>query len=309
MSAAWFPGSGAEYRVYGDLQARETASLISVLVAKQLPLRFVEQTASLRLPLEARSGCEEGPYLRTPEGFVLGGLGAILDWLEAMHPLPALVPRTPVRFVAAALLELWTTRWLPLFADRSWRDLEAIGRHLDRSTCLLGESPQRVDWRLAAWVESDLMGRPAAAAQLTKSAPALTRFGDRLLATETRPEPDDVLPISLLDVLQRLGGDYQSFLAANREALGKGEERVLLDLGLGPRALPVRPGDEAERLRIATQLSDRSAAEQTAVRRTLQPLGLGPLLSWGPVSGDLSWNAARAADQLDPSDPRSLEFR
>ena len=142
------------YRLYGSLDSRETIVLSSVLMAKGLSAELVEEAPSLSLALEARSGEESGPYLRTPDGFVLGNLHSILNWIEAVHPDPSLLPRTPVRRICARLLEDWIEFWLPLWPRRSWDTIEALGSHLARSGCLLGTSPTRPDcfsqlgWRL-----------------------------------------------------------------------------------------------------------------------------------------------------------------
>ena len=99
----------ARYTIYGDLNERETATLAMLLHAKGLEPELVDQTPSLALALATRAGSESGPYLRTPEGFVLADLHAMLELIERVHPEPRLVPTTPVR---RACLRLPRRRWL-----------------------------------------------------------------------------------------------------------------------------------------------------------------------------------------------------
>ena len=86
------------YTVYGNLAERDTVVLVTTLAAKGLEFELCEETSSLALPLAARTGDDVGPYLRTPEGFVLSGLHGMLDWVEGASPSPALLPDTPIRW-------------------------------------------------------------------------------------------------------------------------------------------------------------------------------------------------------------------
>ena len=72
--------------IYGDLVSRDALALVLALGAMRIPFDFVAETPALSLVLSTRSGVDAGPYLRTPEGFVLGDLAAILDHLERLHP-------------------------------------------------------------------------------------------------------------------------------------------------------------------------------------------------------------------------------
>lgn len=284
-----------EYRIYGRLDSRASATLASILVAKGLRLRFVEETPSLSWLLEARSGREEGPYLRTPEGFLLGGLHEILAWIERTHAEPPLVPHTPVRRISTLLLEDWIEGWLPLFADRSWKDLQVIGAHLERSKFLLGPSPTRADWLLAAWLETEVLVAPGGRRSLEICSPRFLRLGSELLESEVEEAGDDVLPISLLSVLERMSGAFHEFLLANQQALKDDADRVVMDLGLGPRSLPVSPECEARRMEIAQIVGALSPGDRDSVRRILEPVG--------------AWHALVVPPVLEPpdaGDPRSL---
>jgi glutathione S-transferase len=283
------------YRIYGNLESRETMTLTTVLMAKGLAADLVEETASLALELALRSGQESGPYLRTPDGFVLGDLHAILNWIERAHPTPELLPRTPVRRICTRLLEDWIEFWLPRFARRSWASIEKLGAHLKSSRCLLGPTPTRADWLLAGWLEAEVVNRTEARAQLDARTPNLSRFASRLLEARTRRVEDDAIPISLLAVLQDLAEDYHSYLASNQQALKDHADRFTMDLGLGPRTFRTQRVCELRRVEIAQDLASFEGEERRNVRRILEPIGAWHVLSLPPV-----------IESMDPSDPRSL---
>jgi glutathione S-transferase len=283
------------YRIYGRLDSRQTVMLTTVLMAKRLDAELVEETALLSLSLAARSGQEHGPYLRTPEGFVLGDLHAILEWIEALVPEPPLLPARPVRRVCARLLEDWIEFWLPLWPRRSWGPLESLDAHLESAHFLLGAAPTRPDWSLAAWLETEVLVRPHARAYLERRAPRLASLGTDLLAASPEPVRDDVVPISLLGVLEGIARDFHVYLAANQAAIKDREDRVVLDLGMGQTAFPVRRECEARRVRIAAELEALEPSQRIAVRRLLEPVG--------------AWHALtlpNVLESLDPEDPRDL---
>jgi glutathione S-transferase len=292
------------YTVYGDLSARDTLALTTTLVAKGLRVEFVPQTASLSFALASRAGSLSGPYLRTPEGFVLSDLHAMLDWIERMHPEPRLLPvltMTPVRWVCARLLEDWIELWLPLWPRRSWTTLEGIGAHLEVAGFLLGSEPSRPDWLLAAWLETEVLVHEHARAHLAQCAPRLVSLGNDLLEWSSarpadRPEAsDDVVPISLLVLLEEIATDYHAYLVGNQRALKDRTDRVMLDLGFGRRALPVRSRCEERRVEIGQELGGLGRLERQDIRRVLEPVGAWHALTLPSV-----------LSETDPSDPRSL---
>jgi hypothetical protein len=283
------------YRIYGNLESRETIVLTTVLMAKGLAADLVEVTPSLVLALAARSGQDSGPYLRTPDGFVLGELHGILNWIESVHPEPELIPSTPVRRICTRLLEDWIEFWLPLWPGRSWATLEGVGAHLRTSQCLLGATPTRSDWLLAGWLEADVLDKARAREHLAKVAPRLLRFGEDLLESSSVRVEDDAIPISLLGILQDLSRDYHAYLISNQESLKDHEDRVSLDLGLGKWAFPTRRICESRRVEIAQELRALEHEDRQAVRRVLEPVGAWHVLTLPEV-----------LDTTDPTDPRAI---
>jgi len=283
------------YRIYGDLESRETMTLTTIFVAKGLAADLVEETPSLRMALASRSGHEFGPYLRTPDGFVLGELRSIVNWIETAHPEPPLLPSTPLRRTCARLIEDWIEYWLPLWPRRSWSTMQRLGEHLAASGTLLGGAATRSDWMLAAWLEADVINKPELRAHIREIAPSLLRYGNALFDASHSSVEDDAIPISLLSLLEDLGSDYHDFLAANQTALKDREDRVLLDLGLGERAFPVRSECERQRIQVAEDLRAMTREERQTVRQVLEPVGAWHALTLPPV-----------VETIDPSDPRSL---
>jgi glutathione S-transferase len=285
------------YVLYGDLRDRRTAILASVLVAKRLGVDFVDQTPSLTLALAARAGRGDGPFLRTPEGFVLADVRVLLEWLERTHPEPALLPAPPIRRVAARLLEDWIDLWLPHWPRRSWGTLERLAAHLERAGFLLGRCPVRADWMLAAWLETEVLVHADARRHVERRLPMLRSIGERLLDGAGRADDpsDDALPISLLEVLHELGRDYGAYLERNHAALKDGEQRVELDLGLGHVALPVQVESERGRIVIGRELASLERATRRRVAGVYETLRVWHALTLPP-----------AIEEIDPGDPRSL---
>ena len=283
------------YTVYGDLEARDTVALTTTLVAKGLSVELVPETASLSLALASRAGSVSGPYLRTPDGFVLADLHAMLEWIERVHPEPRLMPMSPVRRTCARILEDWLELWLPLWPRRSWTTLERVGAHLDVAGFLLGREPSRPDRLLAAWLETEVLVHDHARAHLAEHAARLITLGNDLLESPAAEPADDVIPISLLDLLAEIVVDYHAYLVGNQRALKDQADRVILDLGLGRRALPVRRRCEERRVEIGRELECLDRFERRDVQRVLEPVGAWHALTLPSVLAE-----------IDPSDPRSL---
>ncbi len=283
--------------LYGDLRDRHTAALAGVLVAKGIGVEFVDETASLAFDLAARAGRTEGPYLRTPEGFVLADLRAIFDWLERTYPARPLLPATPTRLAVARLLEDWVENWLPHWPRRSWTTLERLARHLDVAGFLLGRTPVRADWRLAAWLETEVLVHADARAHIERTMPRLALFAESLLQPEAETSlVDDALPVSLLGTLEEIGADYGRYLEANHAAIKDRADRVSLDLGLGRLDLPVQVEAERSRIAIGESLAELDRPTRRRVASVLEPLGLWHVLTLPKV-----------LRELDASDPRSLD--
>lgn len=284
-----------QHAVYGDPAARDSIALVTALAAKGIDFEFVAETPALSLALAVRAGRAEGPYLRTPEGFVLGDLATTLDYLERIQPEPAWRPITPVRRICARLLEDWIELWLPVWPERAPAVLEGLSVHLAASGFLLGPAPCRPDGSLAAWLEADALTDPDVRDHVAKYAPQLLHHADSVRRARPQPVADDAIPITLLPVLTELARDYHVYLAANREATYEGDDRVEVDFGFGRTVLPAWRECEERRAAIVLEVAGLPRESRRAVRQMLEPLG--------------AWHALTlpaAASELAAGDPRGL---
>lgn len=295
------------HAVYGDLVSRDSIALVAALGAKGIEFEFVAETPALAWTLASRSGVDEGPYLRTPEGFVLGGLATMLDYLDRMNPERPWRPRTPVRRICSRILEDWIERWLPIWPERAAAAVEGLAVHLERTGFLLGGSPTRPDGSLAGWIEAEVLVDGALRAHVERHAPRLLRYAQDVRAAAViarrasvgaagiASAPDDAIPFSLIGLLREVALDYHAYLAANRDALAAGEDSVELDLGFGRTRLPAWRECEERRMALAEEIAVLGDAERRAVRQMLEPIG--------------AWRVHRlppAIASLEASDPRAL---
>jgi hypothetical protein len=211
--------------------------------------------------------------------------------------VPALVPVTPVRRTCLRLLEAWLELWLPRWPRRSWRTLEGLGEHLAAAGFLLGPGATRADWILAAWLETEVLPQPHARRHLASRAPRLTLLGEALLRATPGGDAaaDDVIPISLLCVLEEIAADYHRYLALNHQALKDQQDVVRIDLGLGLKTLPVQPEAERRRVEIGREIALLERSVRRRVVEVLEPVGVWHALTLPPILAD-----------EDPADPRSL---
>lgn len=261
------------YAVYGDLAARDSIALVTALSAKRIGFDFVAETPALSLALAARAGRDDGPFLRTPEGFIVGDLHTILDYLERLHPEPTWRPTSPVRHACARLLEDWIELWLPVWPARARSVLEALSRHLETTGFLLGATPCRPDGSLAAWLEADVLSDPELREYLSRHAPRLLRYVAEVRSATLSPATDDAIPLSLLEVLCEIATDYLIYLEGNREALLAGSDHVEIDFGLGTKTVPAWRHCEERRAALGQDLAALAGSERRSVRQMLDPLG------------------------------------
>jgi hypothetical protein len=96
-------------------------------------------------------------------------------------------------------------------------------------------------------------------------------------------------------VLEDIALDYHAYLVANQRAIKDQRDTVTLDLGLGPRPLPVQPACERRRVEIGRSLAALEPDARRNVVRVLEPVGAWHALTLPPV-----------LEEVDSSDPRSL---
>lgn len=281
------------YGVYGDRSEKGARALVAALSAKAIDFDFVDETASLALALASRSGCDRGPYLRTPEGFVLGDLHATLDYLDRIHPETPWRPRSPVRRIGARILEDWIELWLPVWPARARGVLEGLAKHLDATGFLMGAIPCRPDGSLAAWLQAEIFPDAELRTYLERHAPGILRYSERVATTSRIEEPDDALPLSLLAILAEIAADYFVYLAANRAAIDEGIDRVEIELELGRKTVPVWRHCEERRAELAREIEALPARDRRTARQMLEPLGAWRMLALPSVLGDFALDDPR----------------
>ena len=95
--------------------------------------------------------------------------------------------------------------------------------------------------------------------------------------------------------LEEIAADYHVYLARNHQALKDQDSNLRLDLGLGPRSLPLQPVAERRRTEIGREIAALDRRARRRVFEVLEPVGAWHVLTLPTVLVD-----------LDPADPRSL---
>ena len=96
-------------------------------------------------------------------------------------------------------------------------------------------------------------------------------------------------------MLEEIASDYHAYLVENHRACKDGHDQVLLDLGLGRRAMPVRNVCEMRRVEVAREQTRWSPSQRRGIRQVLEPVGLWHAMTLPPVIAE-----------IDPADPRNL---
>lgn len=103
----------AGYILYGAPHSYFTAKARCYLLCKGIS--FDEVLASLRVYkkiIKPRTGLRFIPVIITPEDETLQDTTVFIHQLEARHPDPKIIPQTPVRSLAALILELFADDWM-----------------------------------------------------------------------------------------------------------------------------------------------------------------------------------------------------
>ncbi len=134
------------YAVYGDLAARDSIALVTALSAKRIGFDFVAETPALSLALAARAGRDDGPFLRTPEGFIVGDLHDD-PRLSRAPPSRARPGGRPRRFgtPARGCSRIGSSSGCRSGRRGPGRCSRRLSKHLETTGFLLGATPCRPD--------------------------------------------------------------------------------------------------------------------------------------------------------------------
>jgi glutathione S-transferase len=106
-------GGAAPYRVYLLDVSYFSGKLEAYLRWKGIPYERVEARWSEVAGVVRRAtGVAKVPAVVTPDGTWLHDTTRILDWMEARHPEPAVLPGDPYQAFFCRLLEDWADEWL-----------------------------------------------------------------------------------------------------------------------------------------------------------------------------------------------------
>jgi glutathione S-transferase len=104
------PGEVDLIRVYRIPHSTNVERVSLALGHKGLAVEWIEVDPDDRSPVEAVSGQPLVPVLVAQDGEVVHDSPAILEWLEARHPDPPLLPHDPARRAEARIFVDWFNR-------------------------------------------------------------------------------------------------------------------------------------------------------------------------------------------------------
>jgi glutathione S-transferase len=99
-------------RVYGASLSYYTGKLEAYLRYKEIPYQRIAMVPSQIRRIRRHTGAAQMPTLELPDGRLLTDTTPIIDWLEARHPEPAVIPRDPLQGFASRLLEDYADEWM-----------------------------------------------------------------------------------------------------------------------------------------------------------------------------------------------------
>lgn len=106
------PAADAPLTVYGSAASYYTGKLEAYLRYKEIPYRFVAFTLPAQRRLRRKTGAAQVPGVELPDGRFMTDTTPMIDWFEAHHPEPAVVPRDPLQAFVSRLVEDYADEWL-----------------------------------------------------------------------------------------------------------------------------------------------------------------------------------------------------
>lgn len=102
----------ADLRVYGSAISYYTGKLEGYLRYKEIPYVFVPFSPSVGRRLKRETGTSQMPAVELPDGRFMTDTTPMIDWFEAAHPEPAVIPRDPLQAFVSRLIEDYAEEWL-----------------------------------------------------------------------------------------------------------------------------------------------------------------------------------------------------
>jgi glutathione S-transferase len=98
--------------VYGSAISYYTGKLEGYLRYKEIPYRFVPFSPQIGRRLLRETGTSQMPAVELPDGRFMTDTTPMIDWFEAQHPEPAVIPRDPLQGFVSRLVEDYAEEWL-----------------------------------------------------------------------------------------------------------------------------------------------------------------------------------------------------
>jgi glutathione S-transferase len=130
-------------RVYGSRISYYTGKLEAYLRYKELPFEFVSASPRVLRRLRRETGADQMPAVELPDGRLLTDTTPMIEWFEALHPEPAVIPRDPLQGFVSRLVEDYAEEWLWRPAMHYRWSYRSDALHLSRKIVdeLLGDVP------------------------------------------------------------------------------------------------------------------------------------------------------------------------
>jgi len=103
---------GPSLRVYGSEISYYTGKLEGYLRYKELPYQRIAMTPRVGRRVARQTGASQMPAVELPDGRWLTDTTPTIDWFEAQHPSPAVLPADPLQAFASRLVEDYADEWM-----------------------------------------------------------------------------------------------------------------------------------------------------------------------------------------------------
>jgi glutathione S-transferase len=99
-------------RVYGSAISYYTGKLEAYLRYKEIPYDFEPLSFRSMRRVARKTGAQQMPAIELPDGRWLTDTTPIIDWIEAQHPKPAVIPEDPLQGFFSRLVEDYADEWM-----------------------------------------------------------------------------------------------------------------------------------------------------------------------------------------------------
>ena len=99
-------------KVYGSACSYYTGKLEGYLRYKEIPYRFVALSPTRQRRMKRATGAAQVPAVELADGRWMTDTTPMIDFFEAQHPEPAVIPRDPLQAFMSRLVEDYAEEWL-----------------------------------------------------------------------------------------------------------------------------------------------------------------------------------------------------